>query len=102
MDVRQSTYAKPIQNIKTKSIVSSYSKQSIPDLRLTLNNIPIKLLESVKYLGVHLDSSLKFLYHIQTIEKKISAAIGILCKLKHYASVNILLSVYYMLLSIHI
>ena len=54
---------------------------------LFLNNIFIEVRQSVKYLGIHFDSTLNITRHTQMIERRVSTAIGILCKLKSMVSV---------------
>ena len=80
---------------KTQALVLTRSKQKLQPFLLSLNNISIEIRQSVKYLGTHLDSTLNFTNHIQMIERRVSTAIGILCKLRSMAPVKILLSVYY-------
>ena len=47
-----------------------------------------------KYLGVTIDSLLKFDKHFSSIEHKISRAAGIISKLRHFLPTNALLNVY--------
>ena len=84
------------------SLMTSLSQKLQPFL-LSLNNISIEIRQSVKYLGIHLDSTLNFTSHIQMVERRVSTAIGILCKLKYMymAPVKILLSVYYAIVFPH-
>ena len=87
---------------KTQALVLTRSKQKLQPFLLSLNNISIEIRHSVKYLGIHLDSTLNFTSHIQMIEQRVSTAIGILCKLKSMAPVKILLSVYYAIVFPHL
>ena len=50
---------------------------------------------SIKHLGLVIDSHLNFKEHIHQLSKKISRGIGILAKLHHYVSVSILKQLYF-------
>ena len=49
----------------------------------------------VKYLGVLIDSHLNFSYHINSTSTKLSRAIGLLSKIRHYDLKDILRSIYF-------
>ena len=63
-----------------------------------INRQAIEQKDYVKYLGVLIDSKLSFKQHIIDITKKISRAIGLLYKLRHYVSRRILIMMYYSLI----
>ena len=63
-------------------------KIKLGDVEVTNNN-------TVKYLGTTLNDKLTWQYHIQTVAKKLSIAIGILSKLRHYVPRGVLIKVYY-------
>ena len=50
--------------------------------------------QSIKYLGIFIDSHLNWKSHILELSKKISRGIGILAKLRHFVSIQILLQMY--------
>lgn len=50
--------------------------------------------KSVKYLAILIDCHLNWKEHIQEISKKISRGIGVLCKIRHYVDVQILVQLY--------
>ena len=52
--------------------------------------------KSVKYLGILIDCHLNWKEHIQQHSKKISRGIGVLCKIRHYVNVKILVQLYIM------
>ena len=79
---------------KTQAIVLTRSKQKLQPFLLSFNNVSIEIRQSVKYLGIHLDSTLNFTSYIQMVERRVSTAIDILCKIKSMAPVKILLYVY--------
>ena len=49
----------------------------------------------VKYLGILIDSHLKWNYQTDTLASKLSRAIGMLTKIRHFVSNNTLRSIYY-------
>ena len=49
----------------------------------------------VKYLGVLIDSHLNWSYHINSLSSKLSRAIGMLAKIRHYVSEGTLRSIYF-------
>jgi len=55
-----------------------------------------------KYLGIHLDPSLTFKYHIQKILSKLSRALYILRTVKNFLPINSLITLYYSLFHCHI
>ncbi len=56
--------------------------------------IEIECKEFVKYLGVLIDSNLTWKYHIDNISSKISKAIGIIARLRHFVPVSTLHNIY--------
>ena len=59
------------------------------------NNGPITPKSAVKYLGVFIDHKLTWKNNIQYVEEKLCTARGILSKLKYYAPLSVLRSVYF-------
>ena len=72
-------------------------KKFTKSISLLLNNNSIEQKDYVKYLGVFIDSHLKFKEHIHQLSKKISRGIGILAKLRPFVSQDILIQFYYSL-----
>ena len=72
-----------------------------PTIDLSLNNSSVLISNSAKYLGVTIDSLLKFDEHI-SIEHKMSRAVGIISKLCHFLPTNALLNVYYAFIHPHL
>ena len=60
-----------------------------------MNNKVIEKVESVKFLGVHIDSKLSWNNHLNYVGSKISKAIGILCKARKVFNRSTLLTMYY-------
>lgn len=73
-------------------------KKIINSISLNINNKPIKQKDSIKYLGIIMDSNLSWKEHIKQLSKKISRGIGLISKLRHYVSKCILTQLYYSLI----
>ena len=66
-------------------------------LRCARNNVKIDNYDHGPFLGVEIDSKLKFRDHIDTICNKISRSIGIMYKLKNFVPTVVLKQIYYSL-----
>ena len=64
---------------------------------LSLNSVSIDFRDEVKFLGVNLDSKLKFREHINFVCNKLSRVVGILSKVREVLSRKALISLYYSL-----
>ena len=71
---------------------------SSPLVTLTLNSEMINTTETARYLGIIIDSKLKFQSHISLLEKRIARSVGILTKLSHFLPQEALLNLYYSLI----
>ena len=49
----------------------------------------------MKYLGIYIDSHINFNYHISSISNKLSRAIGMLSKVRHFVEKETLRSIYF-------
>ena len=56
---------------------------------------------TIKYLGVHMDEHLTWKIHFGNVNSKLNRAIGILSKLRHHISFDVLRSVYFALFYSH-
>ena len=74
----------------------------VTDFDVLLNGITVPLSNSVKYLGVTLDSELTFESHIKILETNLSKAVGIICKLKFVLIKDALIKLYYALFHPHL
>ena len=72
------------------------------DFDVLLNGITVPLSNSVKYLGVTLDSKLTFKSHIKILETNLSKAVRIICKLKFVLPKYALIKLYYTLFHLHL
>ena len=62
---------------------------------LEIRNQQITQENGIKYLGILIDLQLNWKIHISELSKKISRGIGIVAKLRHYISIDVLLQIYY-------
>jgi hypothetical protein len=60
-----------------------------------INGINIEMVEKTKFIGVIVDSKLKWDHHINHIKTKISKGIGIICKARKLLETHTLLTLYY-------
>ena len=75
--------------------------QDIP-MDILLNDKIITQTAVTKFLGIFLDENIDWSKHIEHISFKISRAIGVLSRLRHFIPVNILINLYNTLILPHI
>ena len=83
-------------------VISPRMNELETDFDVLLNGITVPLSNSVKYLGVTLDSKLTFESHIKILETNLSKAVGIICKLKFVLRKDAIIKLYYALLYPHL
>ena len=76
-------------------IFHPYQKKLNYSVKIEIDDKTINQHKSVKYLGILIDCHLNWKEHIQQISKKISRGIGVLCKIRHYVDVKILVQLYH-------
>lgn len=64
-------------------------------ISLQINNKAINQKKSIKYPGIIIDSNLSWKDHVHELCKKLSRGTGILLKLRHFVTIDILIQVYY-------
>ena len=92
-------------NTDKTELIFYHSRQHLlnyDDITIKFNNIKLKPVDHVKYLGMYIDKFLSWNFHIKQLSNKLSRAIGILSKLRHYAPINICLQVYYAIFYSHL
>ena len=91
-------------NTKKTEIILFRSKNKIVNkhLNFRLSGTRINLSKTVKYLGLILDEHLSWDQHLKTLCTKVSRAIGMLAKIRHYVPTNVLLNIYYAILQSHL
>ena len=85
-----------LNSSKTEIIIFKSKKKKITknlNFRVSGQNIITKT--HSKYLGVILDESLSFHSHLNIIKYKLNRANGILAKLRHYVTSELLKAIYY-------
>ena len=71
-------------------------------LQVKLNSLRIHPSESLKYLGIYLDSTLSGKTHCTALSSKLRRANGILSKIRHYVPTDQLKSIYHAIFSSHL
>ena len=87
-----------INIIKTKYIIFSLRKKIKLPGRVRIGKGTIASINSIKFLGVHIDRHLTFNDHINYLSLKISRSVGLLYKLNKYLPQSVLLKLYYSLI----
>ena len=83
-------------------IFHPFNKPLKHNVTIKINNKAINEKESIKYLGVIVDSTLSWKQHIISLTKKIARTIGIMYKLQPFLPLNVMKNVYYSLVYSHI
>lgn len=92
-----------INAAKTHYMLFHSSHKHLPNPpSLTLGPHQISVCEGVTFLGVILDSNLKFVFHINHIKKKCAFGIRALIKARPFFSFNALMSLYFAFIHSHI
>ena len=78
-------------------IFHSYMKPINKVITIKINRKAISEEKYVKYLGILIDSTLSWKYHINELGKKLSRVIGVMYKLRDFVSKEIMISIYYSL-----
>ena len=84
-------------NVKKTEMVIFKSKQKKleGDLKIKLSDKRLYPTESVKYLGVKIDTNLSWQYHVNDLSVKLNRANALLFKMRKYVSCKILRSIYF-------
>ena len=90
-----------INTDKTFAIIVTNNLTNLPQ-NIQINSNPINIQNAGKFLGIILDSQLKFKNHISYICKKVSKAIGILFVLQKYLTTSALIPLYYTFIYPHL
>ena len=69
--------------------------QSLNPFDIKLGGVSLKQTNSVKYLGVTIDNKLNWKPHIESLEKKLSTACALICKLRYLVDRKCLVQYYY-------
>ena len=88
--------------MKTKAMLFHVPQKKVTFPNLVIDNHPIEFVSHFNFLGVHLDTSLNWGYHVDLTAKKIAKVNGILNKLKNFLPKKILLIIYNSLILPHL
>ena len=88
--------------LKTKYMMFHTTQNRIPKLHLSINNINIEKVDSFNFLGLVLDTHLKWNFHVRKVANKLTNINWILSKLKHIFPQKILKTIYSSLIESHI
>ena len=88
---------------KTKYVIFHPPKKRLNTTnKLLMNREEITRVNFIKFLGVHLDEKLQWIYHISHVKAKISKGIGIICKAKKVLNLSTLITLYYSFIYPHL
>ena len=76
-------------------IFKSKQKKFEGDLKIKLCGKRLYPTESVKYLGVKIDTNLSWQYHVNDLSIKLNRVIALLFRMRKYVSLHILRSIYF-------
>ena len=76
-------------------IFKSKQKKFDDDLKIKLCGKRLHPTESIKYLGVKLDTNLSWQYHVNDLSIKLNRANALLFKMRKYVNLKILRSIYF-------
>ena len=81
---------------KTEMLIFCYPNKTLNyDLKINLDGKRLYLSRYVKYLGILIDSHLNWSYHVELLAPKLSPAIGMLSKIRHFVQSDILRTIYF-------
>ena len=83
-------------------IFKSKQKKFEGDLKIKLCGKRLYPTESVKYLGVKIDTNLSWQYHVNNLSIKLNRANALLFKIKKYVRLKILRSIYFAIFDSHL
>ena len=79
-----------------------FNKKLKSNITLIINKKAVKQTDSIKYLGIIIDSSLSWKNHIDKVVSKIRCALGLMYKIRPYVFSTTLLTLYYSLTYPHL
>ena len=87
---------------KTEFIIFHKPGHIPPQLKIKLNGEQLYTSKSIKYVGVLLDGTLSFEYHLKNLNLKLNRANGMLAKARHYMDTTNLRTLYYAIFNTHL
>ena len=86
-------------NVSKTELISFKPKRKPLDFNMKIKLFPT---DSVKYIGVKIDSKLIWKSHVNATATKLNQANALLYKVRHFVNANIFKSIYYALFESHI
>ena len=83
-------------------IFKSRNRKISKHLNFRISGQKIVPVDSVKYLGLTLQTDLHWKMHLTSLEKKLSRSIGLLSKIRHYVPKFLLKTIYYSIFNSHL
>ena len=80
---------------KTNYMLFSNATKCLPEFQLHINDQLIEKTECTTFLGIHIDDKLKWDVHINKIKSRLSSSLYAINKIKHFAPIKILTTLYY-------
>ncbi len=87
---------------KSNFLTISNKKKGESAIDIKIDNNSIKEKDYIKYLGVLIDNKLNWKQHTQYVNTKVSKGIGILAKMRHFVSQDVLRQLYHAFIAPHI
>jgi hypothetical protein len=88
---------------KTELVIFKSNKKKIyKNMNFRLSGKKIEPVNSIKYLGIKIDSNLSFLSHCKDIARKLSRSNGMLSKIRHFVNLETLLNIYHAIFGSHL
>ena len=85
-----------LNSSKTEIIIFRHPNKPLNyDLKIKIDGKKLIPSKYVKYLGILIDANLNWSYQTEVLSAKLSRAIGMLSKIRHYVPINTLHSIYY-------
>ena len=87
---------------KTKFMFFHHQNKKPPKLNVMIDNDPIELVNNFNFLGIIIDTSLTWKYHINKLATKLSRNCGIINRIKRFVPNEVLILLYNSLISSHL
>ena len=78
-------------NTKLMVFGTRHKVKAAKDTVVKINDLPLQIVPSYKYLGITLDSTLSFNYHVKTVASTVSYKINLLAKIRKYLTERVAL-----------
>ena len=80
---------------KTNCIIfKSPQHSSSETVNIKIGNLPVKRISYVQFLGILLDETLSWKYHLTELSKKLGRTCGMFFKVRHFLPINVLICLY--------